>query len=95
MVGSPSLCRSIPEGFESVSEGKATVLSQGNSVFYNRAQVVNRDISIAVLRWFIEEGFEKEKKKRSQRTGPKPQVPSEDRIQVSATTLTRPCTYVS
>ena len=36
-----------------MTEGQATILQQGNSVFYNKAQVVNRDISNAVLRWFI------------------------------------------
>lgn len=67
-----ALCRSIPEGFEGVTEGKATVLSQGNSVFYNRAQVVNRDISIAVLRWFIQQNREVKKQRRRQGGGVKP-----------------------
>jgi tRNA G26 N,N-dimethylase Trm1 len=47
------LFRDIPDGFSSVTEGKATILQQGNSVFYNKAQVVNRDLSIAVLKWLI------------------------------------------
>lgn len=64
-----SLCRTVPEGFESVTEGKATVLSKGNSVFYNRAQVVNRDISIAVLRWFAQQNSETKKKKKKRRHG--------------------------
>lgn len=42
----------MPEEFSSVTEGTATILHEGNDVFYNKAQVVNRDISIAVLRWF-------------------------------------------
>ena len=50
-----SACRNVPEGYSHISEGKATILQQGNSVFYNKAQVVNRDLSMAVLRWFIEE----------------------------------------
>lgn len=36
-------------------EGSATILQPGNAVFYNKAQVVNRDISIAVVRQFIKE----------------------------------------
>lgn len=36
-------------------EGDATILQAGNAVFYNKAQVVNRDISIAVVRQFIKE----------------------------------------
>lgn len=36
-----------------VTEGKATISLSGNDVFYNKAQVVNRDISVAVLRWFV------------------------------------------
>ena len=46
------VCSSVPDGLSSVTEGKATILHDGNDVFYNKAQVVNRDISIAVLRWF-------------------------------------------
>lgn len=33
-------------------EGEADILLHGNDVFYNKAQVVNRDMSIAVLRVF-------------------------------------------
>lgn len=44
----------VPEGFESLKEGSATVIHKGkNEVFYNPAQVANRDLSIAVLKWFI------------------------------------------
>ncbi|KAL6773730.1 hypothetical protein ACKKBG_A22240 [Auxenochlorella protothecoides x Auxenochlorella symbiontica] len=42
----------IPEGFTARTEGKATILQHGNDVFYNPAQVINRDLSIAVLRYF-------------------------------------------
>lgn len=49
-----------------MSEGQATILQQGNSVFYNKAQVVNRDISNAVLRWFVaQREHEAAKPKRS------------------------------
>ncbi|KAG6543187.1 hypothetical protein Mapa_015437 [Marchantia paleacea] len=34
-------------------EGDADILLHGNDVFYNKAQVVNRDISIAVIRAFV------------------------------------------
>lgn len=70
--------RAIPEGFSSVTEGQATILQQGNTVFYNKAQVVNRDISMAVLRWFIKQrGTERKRQKRMGAIGPKPEKPLE------------------
>jgi tRNA (guanine26-N2/guanine27-N2)-dimethyltransferase len=55
-------------GFSWVKEGQATILQQGNSVFYNKAQVVNRDVSMAVLRWFItQKQTDATKPKRKQR----------------------------
>ena len=33
----------------------ATILQKGNEVFYNPAQVVNRDLSVAVLSYFSEQ----------------------------------------
>ncbi|KAJ4770399.1 tRNA (Guanine(26)-N(2))-dimethyltransferase [Rhynchospora pubera] len=45
----------IPEGYSVVKEGEAQILMQtSNTVFFNKAQVNNRDMSIAVLRTFIE-----------------------------------------
>lgn len=44
--------RDIPEGYAAQSEGQATILQKGNEVFYNPAQVVNRDLSIAVINYF-------------------------------------------
>ncbi|XP_044964308.1 probable tRNA (guanine(26)-N(2))-dimethyltransferase 1 [Hordeum vulgare subsp. vulgare] len=39
---------------ETVREGRAEIFAdKSNSVFFNKAQVNNRDLSIAVLRWFI------------------------------------------
>eukprot|EP00878_Enallax_costatus_P040089 GHUV01046073.1.p1 GENE.GHUV01046073.1~~GHUV01046073.1.p1 ORF type:complete len:436 (+),score=123.03 GHUV01046073.1:390-1697(+) len=38
---------------EELQEGKARILKRGNDVFYNEAQVTNRDLSVAVLRRFI------------------------------------------
>ena len=45
-------CRDIPDGFSAQKEGKAVILQKGNEVFYNPAQVVNRDLSIAVINYF-------------------------------------------
>ena len=42
----------VPAGFKTKTEGKATILQQANETFYNPAQVVNRDLSIAVLTYF-------------------------------------------
>ena len=49
-TGEPSI--EPPEGFAVLQEGKARILTQLNDVFYNKAQVVNRDISLAVMRQF-------------------------------------------
>lgn len=51
----------VPEGFETLREGEATVLvPRGKSAgFYNPAQVVNRDLTIAVIRTHIEERLER------------------------------------
>ncbi|KAF3329183.1 putative tRNA (guanine(26)-N(2))-dimethyltransferase 2 [Carex littledalei] len=65
----------IPEGYTVVKEGEAQILMQtSNTVFFNKAQVNNRDMSIAVLRTFIEKRKEeheamlnKRKKKPEQR----------------------------
>lgn len=36
-----------PEGFTVLQEGKARILQRENDVFYNKAQVVNRDLSLS------------------------------------------------
>jgi len=41
-----------PDGFAVLQEGKARILTNANDVFYNKAQVVNRDLSLAVIRQF-------------------------------------------
>ena len=43
-----------PEGFEVIREGRARALQRagGDDVFYNKPQVVNRDLSLAVIREF-------------------------------------------
>jgi N2,N2-dimethylguanosine tRNA methyltransferase len=38
---------------EWLQEGAARILKKGNDVFYNEAQVTNRDLSVAVLRTFL------------------------------------------
>ncbi|GLC42577.1 hypothetical protein PLESTB_001115800 [Pleodorina starrii] len=43
----------IPEGYKILKEGKASILQKGNEVFYNEAQVTNRDLSVAALRIFL------------------------------------------
>ncbi|CAI7929391.1 unnamed protein product, partial [Closterium sp. NIES-54] len=42
-----------PSGFKVLKEGAAEILVQGNDVFYNKAQVVNRDLSVCVLRALV------------------------------------------
>jgi tRNA (guanine26-N2/guanine27-N2)-dimethyltransferase len=45
-----------PEGFESITEGAARIIFQNKKeVFYNPAQEVNRDLSVLVLRMFVEQ----------------------------------------
>lgn len=41
-----------PEGYTVLQEGKARILQRENDVFYNKAQVVNRDLSLSVMRQF-------------------------------------------
>jgi hypothetical protein len=44
----PLCCRpAVPEGFTVRSEGKASILQSGNDVFFNPAQVINRDMSLS------------------------------------------------
>lgn len=45
----------IPEGFEELIEGAARAVYRKGEVFYNPAQVVNRDLSVLVLRWLQRE----------------------------------------
>ncbi|KXZ45265.1 hypothetical protein GPECTOR_56g361 [Gonium pectorale] len=43
----------IPEGYKVLQEGRAKILQKGNDVFYNEAQVTNRDLSVAALKLFL------------------------------------------
>lgn len=45
----------IPPGHEELTEGLARVIFRSGEVFYNPAQVVNRDLSVLVLRWLQRE----------------------------------------
>jgi len=72
-----------PTQYTVLKEGEADILVHGNDVFYNKTQVVNRDLSIAVLRTFV--GKRKEEhdamwaKRKNRKTGissgqPQPQT---------------------
>lgn len=41
----------MPEGFTVRTEGKASILQSGNDVFFNPAQVINRDMSLTGGCW--------------------------------------------
>jgi tRNA (guanine26-N2/guanine27-N2)-dimethyltransferase len=41
----------VPAGHEELVEGLAKVIYRKGAVFYNPAQVVNRDLSVLILRW--------------------------------------------
>ena len=58
-----------PIGFdEVVLEGKGKVLQRENEVFYNRPQVVNRDLSLAMIREFQKRRKEEHENDTSQKT---------------------------
>uniref|UniRef100_A0A0D6R1G2 tRNA (guanine(26)-N(2))-dimethyltransferase n=1 Tax=Araucaria cunninghamii TaxID=56994 RepID=A0A0D6R1G2_ARACU len=63
---------SDPSQYTILKEGQADILMHGNDVFYNKTQVVNRDLSIAVLRTFVakrkEENAAMWAKKQDQKT---------------------------
>ncbi|CAM6128891.1 unnamed protein product [Calypogeia fissa] len=50
-VADPSTAAAAGQ-YSILREGDADILLRGNDVFYNKAQIVNRDISIAVIRAF-------------------------------------------
>eukprot|EP00955_Chlamydomonas_euryale_P058761 357202-Chlamydomonas_euryale.AAC.23 len=52
-AGPCTTASNVPDGFTVRSEGLANILYKGNDVFYNEAQVTNRDLSTAVLRHFL------------------------------------------
>ena len=45
----------VPPGYKLISEGSARMIYAGShDVFYNRVQVLNRDLSVTVIREFVE-----------------------------------------
>eukprot|EP01125_Pyxidicula_operculata_P003019 TRINITY_DN1311_c0_g1_i1.p1 TRINITY_DN1311_c0_g1~~TRINITY_DN1311_c0_g1_i1.p1 ORF type:complete len:527 (-),score=126.94 TRINITY_DN1311_c0_g1_i1:1305-2885(-) len=52
----------LPEGFKYLTEGKATVIYNEKEVFYNPVQQFNRDLSILMIKLFIEQRKEEVKK---------------------------------
>ena len=42
----------VPEGWELLTEGKAAVIYRHGESFYNPVQVVNRDMSVMMLRFY-------------------------------------------
>ena len=52
LASNTASAKPVPEGFSSVSEGSASIIHETGHVFYNPAQVQNRDLSIACLNVF-------------------------------------------
>ena len=49
--------KTIPAGYNIVTEGKASILTPSGisqNVFYNPAQIINRDLSILVINHYIQ-----------------------------------------
>lgn len=64
----------IPEGFMLIKEGQASMLfPSGNEVFYNKVQVLNRDLSIMMLRLFAERRLRDKEAKRLKKEGLTPE----------------------
>ena len=81
----PSMILPPPCGFdEVVVEGKGKVLQRENEVFYNRPQVVNRDLSLAIIREFQKRRKEEHENDTDQKTrrgkGMYNKVPRESKI---------------
>jgi tRNA (guanine26-N2/guanine27-N2)-dimethyltransferase len=81
----PSILLPPPVGFdEVVVEGKGKVLQRENEVFYNRPQVVNRDLSLAIVREFQKRRKEEHENDTDQKTrrgkGMYNKVPRESKI---------------
>lgn len=64
----------VPEGFVLIKEGQASMLfPKENEVFYNKVQVLNRDLSIMMLRLFAERRLRDKEAKRLKREGLTPE----------------------
>ena len=71
----------IPAGYEELVEGHGRALYRKGEVFYNNAQVVNRDLSVLLLRYFVQQ-----RRKELQRK--KPSKHSAKRWRTSTPTFT-------
>lgn len=60
----------IPEGYEELTEGLARAIYRKGEVFYNNAQVVNRDLSVLVLRYFVQQRRKELKEKKPSKIAP-------------------------
>ncbi len=64
----------VPEGFVLIKEGQASMLfPKENEVFYNKVQVLNRDLSIMMLRLFAERRMRDKEAKRLKKEGLTPE----------------------
>eukprot|EP00898_Chlorokybus_atmophyticus_P008128 jgi/Chlat1/8316/Chrsp78S07725 len=85
-----------PPGFSVLKEGQASILQKGNDVFYNKAQVVNRDLSIVILRLFIDKKREEEatgkgpKKRRGSASAANPAVSNPPAVSSAVVTRDAP-----
>jgi len=69
-----SITKEVPEGFVLIKEGQASMLfPKENEVFYNKVQVLNRDLSIMMLRLFAERRLRDKEAKRLKREGLTPE----------------------
>lgn len=85
--GSKTVMSSDLNDFTIIKEGEAEILMHAkNEVFYNKTQVNNRDISIAVLRTFISKRKEEHETKLSRRTKTAQKVSGENVSELKAPT---------
>ncbi|KAF5958487.1 hypothetical protein HYC85_005712 [Camellia sinensis] len=85
--GSKTVMSSDLNDFTIIKEGDAEILMHAkNEVFYNKTQVNNRDISIAVLRTFISKRKEEHETKLSRRTKTAQKVSGENVSELKAPT---------
>lgn len=69
-----AVTQEVPEGFILIKEGQASMLfPKENEVFYNKVQVLNRDLSIMMLRLFAERRLRDKEAKRLKREGLTPE----------------------
>ncbi|WOG93230.1 hypothetical protein DCAR_0312511 [Daucus carota subsp. sativus] len=77
--------------YTDIKEGEAEILMHAkNEVFYNKTQVNNRDISIAVLRTFISKQKEEYKSFLSRRKKVPPKIPEKPIYETEVPTISNP-----